>query len=202
MLKNLYEIVRLLTSQSECMACRLCEENVGLVYAFRLELDQIRTHKPPLSVTSTGVTYLKRTQDGWCPCFDPTTNKCRIYHDRPLCCRIYPLDLMRLNGDVWWVLHSECPIFQRYEREKRLDILALMTAELESNLSESQIKEWINEDRMSQLIEAFSREKYKVIKLRKFGAETPFHKRRGDDCSRLSSQQLDPSNQSGKGGQT
>src|SRR5689334_20873206 len=101
-----------LTSQPECETCRLCEENVGLVYLIGDEAQRIPKLQLPILTTSHGVNYLGRTTDGWCCSFNPDSNTCKIYEDRPICCRIYPLDLMRINNEVWWVIHSECPIAQ------------------------------------------------------------------------------------------
>lgn len=168
-MEKLYEILKPLASQSECETCRLCERNVGLVYVLGNEASKAQHHGLPILTTSQGVQYLGRTRDGWCCSFDPTTNTCRMYSDRPLCCRIYPLDLMRLNDTVWWVIHSECPIAQRFKQERRLGVLAAMTYAMEGALSDEQLQHWLTQDKTSQAIEAFAFDESEVIRLRRFG---------------------------------
>lgn len=166
---KLYSLLEPLASQPECNTCRLCEENVGLVYALGQESARVAAAGGKLSVTSKGVQYLARTREGWCSCFDPEMNRCRIYLNRPLCCRIYPLDLMRREGDLWWVIHSECPIAQRFQREHRLDILCVLTVRLERSLTQEELEVWKVQDETSQIVEAFSFEEAKVVPLRRLG---------------------------------
>jgi hypothetical protein len=81
---------------------------------------------------------------------------------------------MKLGNSVWWVIHDECPISQRFQRERRLAILAAMTVALENALSEEQLQNWLLQDTTSQTIEAFSFDTTKVIKLRKYGEPLAF----------------------------
>src|ERR1051326_8241556 len=159
----LYKILKPLTSQPECQTCRLCEENVGLVYLMGDEATKAQDHGLHVLTTDRGVQYLKRTNEGWCSSFDPSTNTCKIYNDRPLCCRIYPLDLMKINGEIWWVIHAECPIAQRFQRERRLSIFAAMTVAMERALTDEQLQHWLVQDKTSQEIEAFSFDETKVV---------------------------------------
>lgn len=53
--------------------------------------------------------------DGYiCPAFDPTTNGCRIYEDRPLDCQLYPLALMWDPSKTTVLLgyDRKCPFIQ------------------------------------------------------------------------------------------
>lgn len=173
-LESLYGLLKPLTAQPECQTCRLCEEHVGLVYLFDDEASKAKKYRLPVLTTSQGVKYLGRTRDGWCSSFDPSTNTCSIYTDRPLCCRIYPLDLMKFDGIVWWVIHAECPIAQRFKRERRLSLLAAMTSTLEAAITSGQLENWLTQDKTSQAIEAFSSDEAKVIKLRRYGEAIVF----------------------------
>ena len=49
-----------------------------------------------------------------CPAFDPATSHCRIYEDRPLDCRIYPLAMMwnRERSQVVLVWDTKCPFMR------------------------------------------------------------------------------------------
>jgi Fe-S-cluster containining protein len=173
-LRPLYDILRPLASQPECKSCKLCEEHVGLVYLLGKEATRSVDQGIPVSISSRGSQYLARTSKGWCAAFDPASNLCRIYNDRPLCCRLYPLDLMRLDGDVWWVIHAECPIAQRFQRDRHLEILTALTISLERTLSDEQLQSWLTTDRTSQNIEAFSSTRPNVIRLRRFGRSLSF----------------------------
>ena len=186
---DLYQALDQLSSQPECRECRLCEEHVGLVYILKGESERVRRHRLPILRTSSGVEYLGRVPDpesrkggtspaarthGWCCAFDWRTNTCSIYNDRPLCCRIYPLDLMRLEGEVWWVVHSECPIAQRFQRQRNLDLLCAITAAMERLISDEELEQWLTQDKFSQMIEAFSGDESRVIRLRRYGTPSLF----------------------------
>ena len=51
-------------------------------------------HYGPVVYAKDGKLYLKYRSDGSCVFLEPTpfgTFRCRIYHERPLACRMYPL---------------------------------------------------------------------------------------------------------------
>ena len=75
---------------------------------------------------------------------------------------------MNINGVIWWVIHAECPIAQRFQRERRLAILNAITAALEQNLSDEELKRWLTQDKLSAGIEAFAYDDRKVVTLRRF----------------------------------
>jgi Fe-S-cluster containining protein len=173
-LSPLYDILRPLASQPECKSCKLCEEHVGLVYLLGNEATRSVDQSIPVSISSRGTQYLARTSDGCCAAFDYKANLCRIYSERPLCCRLYPLDLMRLGGEVWWVILDECPIAQRFQRDRRLEILTALTISLEQTLLDEQLQSWLTVDQTSQDIEAFSSTRPSVFRLRRFGRPLSF----------------------------
>jgi hypothetical protein len=174
----LYSTLELLSAQPECRTCNLCERNVGLVYLIGEEGDRMGRAGKESAMTSEGVRYLERKQSNhgarWCGCFDVEHNQCTVYDIRPLCCRLYPIDLMRLDGVLWWIVHAQCPIAERFERERRLDVLAAVTVRLESELSPEQLRMWVNTDRASQTIEAFVSDHYRIVRLRRFGVQPGF----------------------------
>jgi len=81
---------------------------------------------------------------------------------------------MEVGGETWWVIHSECPIAQRFQREKKLGILAALTFSMEQRLSADQIARWIRQDRLSQMIEDFSLDPSRVMTLRRLGERPNF----------------------------
>lgn len=173
-ISSLYELLQPLASQPECQTCRLCEEHVGLVYLLGEEANKVKVGTLPILGTAESAQYLGRTRDGWCCAFDHQANTCKIYETRPLCCRIYPLDLMNIDNEVWWVVHSECPIAQRFQQERKLSILSAMTFSMESRISEEQLMLWLKQDRFSQMVESFSFDRSQVVKLRRFGEKLSF----------------------------
>src|SRR5436309_525118 len=53
---------------------------------------------------------MARRSSGEC-IFLTDDRQCAIYDIRPLDCRLFPLDLTELNGEIWWVIyHSFCPL--------------------------------------------------------------------------------------------
>lgn len=173
-IQNVYRIAEFLASQKECDTCNLCEKNVGLVYLLDNEFENIKRHNLEISSTNNGTDFLSRTRDGWCSAFDHVRNRCTIYNDRPLCCRIYPFDLMNFDREFWWVIFYECPIAQRFFTEKKEDILMAFTYSLEREMGDMLISEFIREDSISQHIDAFTGETPRVKKLRKFGSPPIF----------------------------
>jgi Fe-S-cluster containining protein len=167
-LERAYHDLSILSLQHECETCRKCETNVGLVYLLDREPRTVSSSGVKTVSTSQGISYIARSVEGWCAAYDSKENKCTIYPNRPLCCRIYPLDLMNLDDEIWWILHTECPIAQRYEREHKLDILIALTMLLEERIPEGVFSEWLREDRHSQVVEAFLRVEYSITRLRRF----------------------------------
>ena len=36
-------------------------------------------------------------------------DRCTLYNDRPLDCRLFPLDIIEVNGEYWWCIFTTCP---------------------------------------------------------------------------------------------
>src|SRR5688572_22740040 len=119
--EDLYRILTPLSGQPECRTCNLCEKNVGLVYLIGDEPSKLAGAGMSVAELGDGSAYLSRSQldsgASWCSCFVVGTNECGIYAVRPLCCRLYPLDLMNLDGELWWIVHAECPIALRFQND-------------------------------------------------------------------------------------
>lgn len=162
----IYEAIRSLGGQPECTSCRRCEENVGLVYLLEDEAQQAKRRTLPVISVGKEAHYFSRTSHGWCPCFNPESNTCEIYNDRPLCCRLYPLDLGIYRGEAWWVLHGECPIAQRWVRERYLDAVATLLEHVEDLLDPSILRNWISQEKTSVVIESLELEELHLIRIR------------------------------------
>lgn len=165
-LASVYAAIRSLGGQPECASCRKCEENVGLVYLLGEEANRAKDRQLPVISVGNDAHYFARTTHGWCPCFDPNRNTCNIYNDRPLCCRLYPLDLVHYEGQPWWVLHIDCPIAQRWVRDRHLDVLVTLLERLEDTIDPTVLHNWISQDKTSSIIESFESEELRLIPVR------------------------------------
>jgi Fe-S-cluster containining protein len=164
-LNKLYKIANFLSNQEECKTCRLCEDNIGLVYVLNLEAKAIgREH---IVTTSAGINFFVRTSDNHCPYFEKESGTCNIYEKRPLCCRLYPLDLLFEDGEYWWIAYSDCPIFKRYEKNMSLNILRNKLLSLEYELDLETLKELKNIAINIRSIESIGRENFAFYKLKK-----------------------------------
>ncbi len=82
--------------------------------------------------------------DGFiCPAFDPATNGCRIYSERPLDCRIYPFTLLRApdGSTVLFGVDRKCPVvresvLQPAIEEYARDLLAWLRTEAGAKLAQ------------------------------------------------------------------
>ncbi len=91
-----------------CNSCTACCEKGGLVYIENEEVHRLASLGVPI-VTVDGVTFIKRMADGSCPMLDRERKKCSIYENRPLCCRLFPLDVLSINGKLQWAISNDCP---------------------------------------------------------------------------------------------
>jgi Fe-S-cluster containining protein len=64
----------------------------------------------PNSVTGHSVTFVKSSGSSGCRFHSQSSGHCEIYNVRPLDCRLYPLDIVRLNGTYFWILWEYCTI--------------------------------------------------------------------------------------------
>jgi Fe-S-cluster containining protein len=166
-LNKLYEIASFLSNQEECKTCRLCEDNIGLVYVFNKESKKIGQEHA--TSTSSGLNFFVRTHDGHCPYFNIELGECGIYENRPLCCRIYPLDLLFEDGEYWWIAYSDCPIFKRYNKNLSLYILRDKLLSIEDQLDNRTLMEWKNIAVKIRSVELIGREDFPFYKLKKLG---------------------------------
>lgn len=90
-----------------CKSCTTCCEN-GLVYIFNDEIEIMKALNVPL-IEIKGIHYIQRLKGGRCPMLKKAQKKCTIYADRPVCCRLYPLDVFNRNGQLEWGLYTYCP---------------------------------------------------------------------------------------------
>lgn len=60
-----------------------------------------------------GIERVDRRADGACSFY--LEGCCTVYALRPLECRLFPLDLLMVNGSIHWVRWDQCPDSARYQ---------------------------------------------------------------------------------------
>lgn len=138
-----------------CKGCTVCCESGGMVYVRNDEIPRLKNLNVPL-VTIDGISFIKRLPDGSCPMLDRQRNNCSIYEDRPLCCRLFPLDVLERNGRLTWAVSNECPddrrLFARLQgRDSRLGFgtVSLMASMLDDSLKEDDVAYFIRKEQVS-----------------------------------------------------
>jgi Fe-S-cluster containining protein len=138
-----------------CKGCTVCCEGGGMVYVRADEIPRLKSLDVPL-VTIDGVSFIKRLPDGSCPMLDRQKKNCSIYEDRPLCCRLFPLDVLASSGGLTWAVSNECPddrkLFSGLQgRDSRLGFgtVSLMASMLDGSLKEDDIDYFRRKEQVS-----------------------------------------------------
>jgi len=86
---------------SPCDGCSACCEGAWLLAR---EADKARAVDPAVVIEDRGVAFLG---DGG-PCPWRGDGRCARYALRPLDCRLFPLDLIEHDGELWWCVFLGC----------------------------------------------------------------------------------------------
>jgi Fe-S-cluster containining protein len=62
------------------------------------------------TITGNAVSFVKTPESVGCRFHDVKSGRCNIYNARPLDCRLYPLDIMLIDGRYFWILREYCRI--------------------------------------------------------------------------------------------
>ncbi len=123
-----YNGLKQIVPSALCLTCDVCcrfpEETSFLAPFFmQHEIAQLGPPARPRFDSPQGSKIkLARHGDGCiCPYFDPVTQHCGIYTDRPLDCRIYPFALMRdPEGAVVLGIDTKCPYIQEHAQDAQM----------------------------------------------------------------------------------
>lgn len=148
-----------------CSGCTSCCEN-ALVYIFDEEVEIMKESGVPLT-NICGVHFILRDKGGGCPMIDHVKSTCSIYEERPICCRLFPLDLFNRNGKAEWGYYNFCPK-ERQDAGRlcsdtghlNMGLVLQALHMLEETFGESRIKYLKNEDLVSKKHELFDTFKY------------------------------------------
>lgn len=99
-----------------------------------LEKDKFCTEKIN-PVTGNITKFMKTNKDDGCIFFDKNTAKCSIYNNRPIDCRLFPLDIVKRNEKLYWAIYN----YQLCEAKeeiysKKLDSTEIILPEIEGQL--------------------------------------------------------------------
>lgn len=106
--------------------CGIVKEKglIGSVYLTQYDIDLIKSNLSLAeedfiayrrsSITFKKMTLLKNGQRNGCIFFDKIKGRCKIYEYRPLDCRLFPLDIEKIEDKYFWILYDYiCPISKK-----------------------------------------------------------------------------------------
>lgn len=67
-------------------------------------------------------------------------NRCHLYKDRPLDCRLFPLDIIEEDGKYWWCVFTICPKHRKI-REKLVPLIPRLEAVITPQIFEQYKKQ-------------------------------------------------------------
>ncbi|MCV0400782.1 MAG: YkgJ family cysteine cluster protein [Nitrosopumilus sp.] len=102
--------------ESLCGNCnhKNCCTDSAVPLVFPTELDLIKKNHSQYAnylqtVKINGVlinAITKKNNSNECVFWDGATGRCKIYESRPIDCRLYPFDILFVNGDYYWIVYS------------------------------------------------------------------------------------------------
>lgn len=108
------------SSPEECEGCPvICARKRNVRWLLPEEVHHLRDE---LNISKTGNAYF--FDGGPCPNFEE--GKCKIYEKRPLQCRLNPLTIHEVEGELCWAAYKIC---HRFDREINLHETLLKLAE-------------------------------------------------------------------------
>ncbi len=111
-----------------CLACKGCcryssKETVWAPLFFYDEIVELTeanivptclfTHPHTLKKGAARVDLVESGEAFICPCLDPASNRCKVYPNRPLDCRLYPFLLARQRDSSFLAVDENCPYIQK-----------------------------------------------------------------------------------------
>lgn len=158
-LKELYKIAEDISNNLvSCNGCTECCES-GIVYVLPEEVSHLESIGVPL-IKIDGINYIKRNPYMICSMLDRQHSKCSIYEDRPLCCRIFPLDIFGRESKLLWGIYNYCPkknvkpiILRNQKPELDLEVISMMADSIEKSLPKKVLNFLFEEDRVTAQIE-------------------------------------------------
>lgn len=109
-LENLYKAIKeqgMFEGFSECETCHvLCSRKQNIHWLLKEEAERL---KEKMRISKIRDAYF--FEGGLCPLLKD--KRCSIYERRPLECRLNPVSIYEIDGKLYWILYTECPVVQR-----------------------------------------------------------------------------------------
>jgi Fe-S-cluster containining protein len=111
-IENLIHVRNFLDSLCSVMSCESCNLvtrccSSEYVYVLPIEIERYKYLDIPIFEFSGS--YFLQKERGKCVFFSERTKSCKIYEERPIVCRMYPIDLSYEKGEMVWSYFAECP---------------------------------------------------------------------------------------------
>jgi Fe-S-cluster containining protein len=120
-----------LSDQIECNTCELCEEGAVYVLSFEVPLME-RLGIPLINIDGS---YFLEKKGQYCPAHDKNNKmgrRCKIYSERPICCRLFPMDIFVENGQLKWIVFNDCPIVKHKLNNNSLNAFTEIAEDFEA----------------------------------------------------------------------
>ena len=153
-----------------CGGCTKCCEK-GLVYVVPEEKSRLESIDVPL-IEIEGVHFIKRKKDGSCSMLDKEKRICTIYEDRPIGCKLFPLDVFSRNGQLEWSIYTYCPperllpvTMKNGKVKLDYEVISYLTSSMEPHLTEDVLNFFEIEDKVAAEIEILDEhiDDYKIL---------------------------------------
>ena len=63
-----------------------------------------------LSIENKVFYQMRKGKTQRCHFYDQPSRKCGIYESRPIDCRLFPLDIIKIQQTFAWIMYSSCPV--------------------------------------------------------------------------------------------
>lgn len=106
--RKLYTILDQMSDKLNCGTCGVCEND-----SIYLLPDEVQVFKAldvdPIEID--GVHFLPKApaDNQYCPFRDQKSHNCTIYDKRPAICRMFPLEIKKVDDVYWWGVCLYCP---------------------------------------------------------------------------------------------
>lgn len=81
---------------------------------------------------------MKQNENHKCFFYDQESRRCRIYENRPVDCRLFPLDIAKVRDRYTWIMYTSCPLESPVARQTAVAMVssaeAVLLPELEPDL--------------------------------------------------------------------
>lgn len=134
-LETIPGFVQFTTGYSLCPECERCERSVVYLTAH----EQRAAQAEGIRLYGSGPATRMNRQGCRCPFYEGPLKGCARYDDRPLICRLFPLDIVEHedDGSHWWVLFGACEEVARGKLRGRVDEALRLAREIDRRMPDA-----------------------------------------------------------------